>query len=776
MRAAAYSEGTRFGRYQISALLGAGGMGEVYRAHDTRLSRDVALKILHHENGVRPDAATRRFEREARAASALNHPNIVSIFDIGTEGNTTYIIMELIKGCSLRQRLERGPLSFKVAVDIAAQIADGLTAAHLSGITHRDLKPENVMITEEDRAKILDFGLAKGFHGEDAGDALTQPGTTPGTLSYMSPEQARELPLDFRSDQFSFGILLYEMILGIRPFSRPSAAETLSAIMLEPCPQLPEWLPERFRNLLQRCLAKEPPDRYSSTAELRESLRSMRYLELVVPATHVLIPASPLAITSSSLNAGGAKKLTALAVLPFVDMSPEQDQEYFCDGVAEEIISALANVESLRVVSRSSSFVFRGKTPDLKQIGEKLRVESVLEGSVRRAGNRLRITARLTNVADGFQAWSERYDKDSQDIFDVQDDISRSIVAALRLKLGGDQEAALVKRHTQNVEAYHLYLRGRYNWNRRIPDAVRKAHTYFQQALTEDPDYAPAYVGLADCFIMPHYYALARAKDVIPQARAAVQKALALDPDLAEAHASLGMIAATHDFRFLEAEKHFRRAQELNPSYPFAPMWYALFDLVPMARHAEALAQCKIAQRLDPLSAVIATVKGGTLLYQGRYEEAEDELRRALEVDSTFPVGHYYLGKTYAERNLREAALKALETADRYLGFSPSALAHLGYYRAIWGDRAGAEQCMEKLNEAARSRYIPALSFSQIYAGLGETSRALDLLEQSLEERTGLLIWLKVDNMYRPLRESARFSAVLAGMGLNDSTPATLTS
>jgi eukaryotic-like serine/threonine-protein kinase len=775
MPAAAYSEGTRFGRYQISALLGSGGMGQVYRARDTRLSRDVALKILHGESSAASDGpAALRFEREARAVSALNHPNIVAIFDIGTESDTTYIIMELVTGRSLRLRMEQGNLPFKGAMDIAAQVADGLTAAHRAGITHRDLKPENVMLTEEGQVKLLDFGLAKTFHNEagEHGDVITQTGTIPGTVGYMSPEQARDMPVDFRSDQFSFGILLYEMVLGARPFARPSAAETLSAIMLEPCPPMPDWLPERFRQLVQRCLAKQPQDRYSSTAALRDELRSMRELDVAIPAHYKL--AAPGTVASSSGTK--TKRTTTLAVLPFVDMSPEQDQEYFCDGVAEEIISALAPVEHLRVVSRSSSFVFRGKTTDLKSIGEKLGVESVLEGSVRRAGNRLRITARLTSVADGFQAWSERYDRDSQDIFDVQDDISRSIVAALRLKLGGEQEEALLKRRTQNLEAYHLYLRGRYNWNRRVPDAIRKAQTYFQQALTEDPDYAPAYVGLADCFIMPHYYGLARAKDVIPQARAAVQKALALDPDLAEAHASLAMISATHDFRFLEAEKHFRRAQELNPGYPFAPMWYALFDLVPMARHAEALAQCKIAQRLDPLSAVIATVTGSTLHYQGRYEEAEDELLRALEVDSAFPVAHYYLGKTYAEKNLRESAMKEFETADKSLGFSPNAISHLGTYRAIWGDRAGAEQCLERLTEAARSRYVPALAFAQIYGGMGETGRALDSLEQALEERTGLLIWLKVDNIYRPLRESARFSAVLGGMGLNDSALSTLTS
>ncbi|HET7871164.1 MAG TPA: protein kinase [Terriglobales bacterium] len=776
MSVAAYSEGTRFGRYQISALLGSGGMGQVYRARDTRLSRDVALKILHAESGsARGGPAALRFEREARAASALNHPNIVAIFDIGTENDTTYIIMELVHGRSLRQRLETSNLAFKAAMDIASQVADGLTAAHRAGITHRDLKPENVMISDEGQVKVLDFGLAKTFRDEagEHGDVVTQTGTIPGTIGYMSPEQARDLPVDFRSDQFSFGILLYEMVLGVRPFSRPSVAETLSAILTEPCPPIPDWLPERFRQVMQRCLAKQPQDRYASTAALRDEVRALRELDVVVPADRNLVASPTRAVSSSSTK---TRKMTALAVLPFLDMSPEQDQEYFCDGVAEEIISALAKVENLRVVSRSSSFVFRGKTPDLKLIGEKLGVESVLEGSVRRAGNRLRITARLTNIADGFQVWGEKYDSLNQDIFDVQDDISRSIVAALRLKLGGDEEAELLKRHTQNVEAYHLYLRGRYNWNRRVPDAIRKAHTYFQEALTEDPGYAQAYVGLADCFIMPHYYGLARAKDVIPQARAAVEKALALDPDLAEAHASLAMITATHDFRFLQAEKHFRRAYELNPGYPFAPMWYALFDLVPMARHAEALTQCKIAKRLDPLSAVIATVTGTTLHYQGRFAEAEDELHRALEVDSAFPVAHYYLGKNYAEKGAHELALKELQTADQSLGFSPSAIANLGFHQATWGDRAGAQQCLDRLHAASANRYVPALAFSHIYAGLGETGRALDLLEQSLEERTGLMIWLKVDNIYRPLRESARFSAVLSGMGLNDSALSTLTS
>jgi eukaryotic-like serine/threonine-protein kinase len=742
--------------YRLLDRLGGGGMGEVYLAEDTRLGRRVAVKFLDADHST-DEPARKRLLVEAQAAAALDHPNICPVFEIGSEGDLDFIVMQYVEGAQLSTILAGKTLELRETLSIAAQVAAALEEAHAHGIIHRDVKPENIMISARGLVRLLDFGLAKVQPDVDADVAartqsqLTWPGVVMGTVPYMSPEQVRGEPLDARTDIFSLGAVLYEMATGKRPFEGQSRAETFSAILTKPAPPLARYgeeVPRELERIVSRALAKDKERRYQAVQDLRIDLETLRE-EL---ESGVALP-------------GLAPPPPAIAVMPFTDMSPEKDQEYFCDGIAEELINALAQVEGLRVVCRSSAFRF-GANRDVRDVGAKLNVNAVLEGSVRRAGDRLRIMVQLVNVSDGFHLWSGRYDREMKDIFDVQDEITHAIVGALKIKLVGAQEDQLVRRYTQNMDAYHLYLKGVYYWNKRVPDAVKTALEHFEQALAVDPTYAPAYAGLAACYIVPGYYGGASPKTVMPLGKAAAMKALALDDSLAEAYSALAMVTAIYEFDWPKAEEYFRAALKRNSAYSTARSWYALFDLVPLGRLGEALRQAKRAEEIDPLSPSVNTVVGLILFYEGKYDEARTQLGKALELDPNFPVAHYYMGKAWWAEGLLEPAIESLQRARTLFGDSPAVTGTLASCYASMGRPTEARALLDEVLEAAARRYVPCHNIAEAYIGLGEKDHALEWLEKAYEERDSQLIWLKLDPIYQSLRSEPRFVALRKKMRL----------
>jgi serine/threonine-protein kinase len=740
--------GVRLGTFEIVAPLGAGGMGEVYRARDLKLEREVAVKVLPPHLVQSPEAQA-RFEREAKAVAALAHPNILAIYDYGEDQGVSYAVTELLEGETLRERLNAGRLPVRKATDLALQIARGLAAAHEKGVVHRDLKPENVFVTHDGRLKILDFGLARmdgGKEGElETLSRHTTPGTVMGTPGYMSPEQARGQHADHRTDVFSFGAVLYEMLSGQRAFGGDSVADALSATLTETPPDLGSLgitLPPALERIVLRCLEKRPGERFQSARDLAFALEGAWAAE--PPRT-------------------GARSLPSVAVLPFANMSPDKDQDYFCEGMAEDIISALTKVQGLRVVARASSFQFAGKALDLGQIGRTLGVGQVLEGSVRTAGQRLRVTAQLINVDDSSHLWSKRYDRQMEDVFAIQDEISKNIVDALRLRLVGERPAESEKRHTDDLEAYHLYLKGQHNWYRRESDSLQRAASFFGQAAGKDPGYALAHVGLANAYSSLGYYGMepARARE---KAQDAVDRALAVNEDLAEVHAARGLMRMWLLWDWAGSEESFERAIRGNPEDVLAHCWYG-FLLDTTGRHAEALASAERALALDPLSPYVNTCVGLSLYTQGRNDEAMVALDRALEMDADFLYTLWVLGGAYSASERHDEAVAALERAVTLSGRAPYYLAWLARACGRSGRREQAEGIVEELSRRSRTAYVSPTFFAWAFAGLGDTTSALDGVEKACEERSPPL-GLHQATLLRPLHAEPRFHAVREQMGL----------
>ena len=550
--------GTRLGQYEIASLIGGGGMGLVYKAQDTRLKRLVALKLLLPEL-TRDETAKQRFLQEAQAASALDHPNICTIHEINeTPDGQFYLVMAYYEGETLKEKIEHGPLPITDAIDAAVQVGQGLAKAHEAGITHRDIKPANLMLTADGTVKILDFGLAKLAGAE----GITQTGTALGTVAYMSPEQLRGQEVDQRSDIWSLGVVTYEMVAGQRPFKGEQLqAVSVGILQSQPAPLTGSrtGVPLELERVVDRALAKAVADRYQTVADLLSELRTVKR-----------------ALDSGATAAAGAEKaVPSIAVLPFSNMSPDPEQEYFCDGIAEELIDALARLEGLRVVARTSAFQFKGQALDVGEIGKRLKVGTVLEGSVRKAGNRLRINAQLINTSDGYHLWSERYDRQMDDVFAVQDEIARSVVEKLKVKLLGEHEAPVIKRPTDNLEAYNLFLKGRYYFSKLTKEALTRSLECFTQALAKEPTYAQAHAGVAVAQTVRAVYGGAVSREVMPSAKEAALKALALDETVADAHMALGSVLHYYDWDWLGAEHQYRRALELNPSDTLVRAVYA---------------------------------------------------------------------------------------------------------------------------------------------------------------------------------------------------------
>jgi len=757
--------GARVSHYIILERIGAGGMGIVYKAEDTRLSRQVALKFLP-QAFTRDPQALERFRREARTASGLNHPHICTVYEMDAHAGQPFIAMEYLQGQTLKQRIAQKPLRNSDILQFAVQIADALEIAHLQGVVHRDIKSTNIFVTERDRVKILDFGLAKltinpyvadydnpSIDSTIAGDPLTSTGITMGTVGYMSPEQAQGEELDSRTDIFSLGVVLYEMATGTMPFAGRTGAAILSS-MLTKDPDHPSQknpiLPPGLEVIIERALEKDRRYRYQTVKQILEDLTAL---------TENLSPK----VRSSAFGRPAGER--SIAVMPFSNTTPDKDFEYFTDGLADDLINALTKIDGLRVVSRTSAFRLRQKMDDIREIGRQLNVRVILEGSVRRSGDKLRISAQLVNVADGYELWSERYDVEFKDVFSVQDEISRSIAESLKVKLALRHDKRLIEAHTNDMEAYNLYLKGRFYWNKRTPAGLQKAMEHFQQAITRDPNYAQAYSGLADCYLSLPFHSPVSPKRIWPLAKSAAARAVELDDTLAAAHASLAH-ACSNEWNWNEAEREFRRAFELNPGYAVAHQWFATNYLSPMGRLDEAVAELRRAAELDPLSLIINTSIGGTLHFQRKYDEAIEQFHKTLDMQPDFPFAHWNLGRSLVQCRRFDEAEDAFQKALRLSGGLPLFIGSLAHLFIRTGRSDEADSLIEAYNAPGGKGPLPTMVMAALEVARNNHDAAFEWMDKAYEERSGWLAFINCEPSLEPLRQDPRFAALVQKLGL----------
>lgn len=778
------STGTKLGPYKILAPIGAGGMGEVYRAHDSRLNRDVAIKVLPEHLAKDPDALA-RFRREAMAVAALAHPNILVLYDVGSEQDVQYAVMELLEGETLRERLSRGPLAWRKVAGFGSAIAEGLAAAHSKAIVHQDVKPANIFLTSDGRVKILDFGLAQmrkaPSESEDTATVTEAGPAVMGTIGYMSPEQVRGDKAEAASDIFSLGCVLYEMVTGRRAFAGKSATDTMASILRDEPPAATDSGQSSSADLdrvIERCLAKNPAQRFHSAHDLAFALRSLsssagEQPPIAAPRRPGLGRVAAAVALVLILAAVGfyfwrnrpSRRIDSLAVLPFVNMSGSADTDYLSDGITESLIDNLSELPDLKVMSHSAVFRYKGKEIDPRAVGRELGVRAVLTGQVTQHGSDLSVRTELVNVDDNAALWGEEYNRNLMDALAVQNDIAHQIVEKLKLRLSGSQMTRMVKRQTDNPEAYQLYLKGRHYAGKFDPENLNKGRDYLRQAIALDPNFALAFDGLS------YYYSLLfdwfePENEVGPKALEAARKALELDPNLVEAHVELGGVHLFYDFDWGSAEREFRRALDLNPNYAIAHAWNAWY-LIYMGRSSEGLAEARKAVQLDPLSAENQYLTGWFLFYSRRYAEALTEVNKALELDPSLWVSYFIQGQCYQQLGRFPEALAALKKSQEILGDNPSPpLAGEARVYALSGRRADALRTLDRLLALSQRTQVSKYAIATVYAALGDKDQAFARLNQAYDEHSFLLGSLQVDPELDPLRSDPRFQGLLQRMKL----------
>jgi TolB-like protein/Flp pilus assembly protein TadD len=785
-------KGTLLGPYEIVALVGAGGMGEVYRARDERIGRDVAIKVLPPEFATDRERL-RRFEQEARAAGALDHPNILAVHDVGTHEGSPFIVSELLEGETLGTRLRSGPLPVRKAVEIGVQITQGLAAAEEKRIVHRDLKPANVFITKDGYVKILDFGIAKLVAPTSLGEPAkattvveaTDAGTTLGTAGYMSPEQIRGQSVDHRTDIFAFGCVLCEMLSGRSPFRRDTAADTASAILHDEPPPLPGNVPRGLDLIVRRCLEKSAEQRFQSALDVafalqaeRETLtapslvatagRRRRWLWAGVAALGVATAAAVafyvLAGRGHPLAPATAGQIRSIAVLPLENLSGDPGQEYFSDGMTEELITTLSKISALKVISRTSVMQFKGSKKPLREIAAALGVEGVIEGSVLRVGERVRITTQLINAATDAHVWAESYERDLKDVLDLQSDVARAVAGEVRAKLTPQEQTRLAGGRPVNPEAYRLCLEGRhFLWTSTTEEALREPTERFQRAIDLDPTYAPAYVGLALCYNASGQLGDKPSYESFPSARAAAQRALELDAGLAEAHATLGQVMFQADWDWAGAERELQRASALDPGSADVHAAYG-FYLASVGRSDAAVTEYKRALDLDPLTPGRVRNVGFALYYARRHDESITQLRKVLDLDPGEMWVHMMLGCNYAHKRMYSEAIAECDTAVGGLPEDQTVLGVCGNVYGLAGRRGQALALLDRLKSLSARRYVDPYNMAWVCDGMGDNDCTMGWLERSYTERSAGAYGVGSELWTDKLRSDARFQDLVRRM------------
>ena len=739
--------GRRIGVYEVQTLLGAGGMGEGYRARDTKLGRDVAIKILPRVFTSDPDRLV-RFEREGRVLASLNHPHIGAIYGFEESDSIRALVLELVEGYTIADRIQRCPVPTNEALTIARQIADALDAAHGRGIVHRDLKPANVKITPDGVVKVLDFGLAKAVAGDASAAGLTQSPTVTGggtqegiilgTVPYMSPEQARGQAVDKRTDIWAFGCVVYEMLTGRIAFAGETVSDTIAAILdREPdWSRVPESTPATIHRLLQRCLQKDARRRLRDIGDAR-----MEIDDAIAPSRR-------------------SHAVDSIAVLPFVNAGNHQDTDYLCDGITESLINHLSDILKLRVVPRSTAFRYKGVEIDPERMGRELNVRVLLTGRMLQRGDTLNVQAELVDTATNSQLWGQKYSRKLTDMCAVEEQIAREIADTLRVKLNRADETRLARRATQDGEAYQLYLRGRYLWNRRTGDALARAIVYFQQAIDRDPAYALAYAGLADCYAVLGTFTFGAPGDTFPRAKAAAQRAIEIEENLAEAHVTLAVVGAFFEANHETAEREFRRALALNSNYAVAHQWYGMYRCF-MADFQDGLAELDYARHVEPLSPMINVQLGVGFYLARRYGEAAQVLRNTLAFEPAFWPAHLFLAMVCEQQRDVNRATAEAELAVQLSERHPVTVSGLGYVLGGTSAPQHAAPLLAELSARARTEYVDPYHFALVHMALGDETSALQRLHEAVSEHSPYALWRLVDPRLDRLRANARFKVLL---------------
>ena len=788
--------------YRVVEKIGEGGQGTVYKVIDTTLDRPAVIKVLPPDL---TDSASNlaRFEREAKLASSLDHPNICTIFGLHKVGDIQFIAMQYVEGRNVRQLVNGQPLDLRQALSIAIQTTDALAAAHSRGIAHRDIKARNVMVTRSGTVKVLDFGLAKLIQSPHSGSSdpqLTEVGVPYGTSTYAAPEQAQGLKADHRADIFSTGVLLYEMLAGTWPFRGKTALDVRYAVVYHQPKPIVEARGEdspalrRIQEILDKALAKAPEDRYQKIEDMRADLQEvLREIDVDMSFGSTLTEAAPswtpkpapfwttpraivaalgvvlllalafLALRPNRSAAETSSTINSLAVLPFTNSDP--NSEYLSDGITESLIDSLSKVPNLKVKSSSTVFHYKGRETDPKKIGRELGVHALLSGSVSQVGDDLSVSVELIDVRDDSHIWGERYSRKVSEVVALPQQISRDVSQRLRSRTENMDHAQLTRNYSPDSEAYRLYLQGRYNWNKRTVEGLRSGIDYFGKAIMRDQDYALAYAGLADCYLLLNVYNVTSADESYPKAEAASRKALSINESLAEAHTSLAFVTYRYYLKWAEAEQHFKKAIALNPNYATAHQWYASY-LAALGRLDEAVVEAKTAHELEPFSLTIYSDYIRDLYYAGRLDEAHKESLKLAEMDPGFARAHYELGLVLEEEGKLDEAINEFKIGLKYLPDNVAALTALGHAQGRAGRRAEAEKVIDRLQELSKQQYVSPFQTAVIYAGMDERKLAIDWLEKARDERFNWMPFIKVDPVLKNLRSEPRFIELEKSLGL----------